>query len=342
MLPLNLLLPEGRGLIYGVNVVWGVSGSNWGADFRFRVPTLISYMKAGGVTCTRLGISWADVEGKKGVRDWAYTDKFVDLLAKNHFEIICCFCTTPEWASEVKEEEKAVFQRRGCSNLIGVIAPKEKYYDILEDFAAETGKRYKGKIKYYEFWNEPDGMGMPFIEYDEQGKPRDIKFGGDPSVYSELLKRVYRGLKKGNPDCVVSVGGLESKTSFLRGIYENGGKDYFDAVAIHPYSGEGINTHWIDEIRELMVKMGDEKKPIWITEWGWATKDLEKQVSLLRKSFQEIRKRPFIHIATFHTLNDWRGNEADANSLVPMGLLTYDLCPKPAYWEFKRLAHGWE
>lgn len=331
-----------KNLLYGVNVVWGMSGSSWGADFRFRVPTLISYMKAGGVTCTRLGISWADVESKRGVRDWAYTDKFVDLMVKNGFEIICCFCTTPEWASEVSEEEKAVFHRRGLSNLIGVMAPKEKYYDELENFAEETAKRYKGKIKFYEFWNEPDGMGMPFIELDEQGKPKDIRFGGDPKVYTELLKHVYKGLKRGNPECVVSVGGLESKTSFLKGIYENGGKSYFDAVAIHPYSGEGINTEWIDEIRKLMVKMGDGEKPIWITEWGWATEDREKQAELLKKSFEEIKKRPYIKIATFHTLNDWRTNEVDPNSLIPMGLLTYDLRPKLAYWEFKRIAHNWK
>ncbi len=342
MFSLSICLPKEKNLLYGVNVVWGISGSSWGADFRFRVPTLISYMKAGGVTSTRLGISWADVEREKGVRDWAYTDKFVDLMVKNGFEIICCFCTTPEWASEVSEEEKAIFHQRGWSNLIGVMAPKEKYYQILEDFAEETARRYRDKIKYYEFWNEPDGMGMPFIVYDEQGKAKDIRLGGDPKVYTELLKRVYRGLKRGNPDCLVSVGGLESKTSFLKGIYENGGKDYFDAVAIHPYSGEGINTGWIEEIRELMVKMGDAKKPIWITEWGWATNDLEKQAYLLKRSFEEIRKRPFIKVATFHTLNDWRGNEADPTSLIPMGLLTHDLRPKPAYWQFKRLAHGWE
>jgi len=339
---LSLAFPKEKSLLYGVNVVWGVSGSSWGADFRFRVPTLISYMKAGGVTCTRLGISWADVEGQKGKRDWSYTDKFVDLLTKNGFEIICCFCTTPEWTSGLSQEEKELFHKRGCGNLIGVVAPKEEYYDIFEDFAEETARRYKDKIKYYEFWNEPDGMGMPFIEKDENGKPKDIRFGGDPKVYTELLKRVYRGLKRGNPNCLVSVGGLESRTAFLKGIYENGGKDYFDAVAIHPYSEDGIRTQWIDEIRDLMVKMGDGDKPIWITEYGWATNDWEKQANLLRKSFAEIKKRPYIKIATFHTLNDWRGNEADPNSLIPMGLLTYDLRPKPAYWEFKRIAHGWE
>lgn len=341
LLFVSLAFPKEKNLIYGVNVVWGVSGSSWGADFHFRVPTLISYMKAGGVTCTRLGVSWADVESKKGVRDWSYTDKFVDLVVKNGFEIICCFCTTPEWASELSEEEKMLFHKRGLSNLIGVVAPKEKYYDILEDFAEETARRYKGKIKYYEFWNEPDGMGMPFIEY-ENGKPKDIRFGGDPKVYTELLKRVYRGLKRGNPECVVSVGGLESKTSFLKGIYDNGGKPYFDAVAIHPYAENGIRIDWIEEIRDLMVKMGDADKPIWITEWGWATQDWERQARLLRESFVEIKKRPYIKVATFHTLNDWRGNESDPNSLIPMGLLTYDLRPKLAYWEFKRIAHGWE
>ncbi len=329
-----------RNLLYGVNVVWGISGSSWGADFRFRVPTLIGFMKAGGVTCTRMGISWADVEGQRGKRDWEYTDKFINLVHKQGFEIICCFATTPEWASGVTEEEKKLFHERGWSNLIGVMAPKQDYYKDLEDFAEETARRYKDKIKYYEFWNEPDGMGMPFIIYDEEGKPRDIKLGGDFRVYTELLKVVYRGLKRGNPHCIVAVGGLESKTSFLRGIYENGGRDYFDAVAIHPYGdGQALRVEWIDEIRELMVEMGDAHKPIWITEWGWATTP-EKQAQLLKEGFQELKKRPYIKIATFHTLNDWRGNEADPKSLIPMGLLTYDLRPKPAYWEFKRIARS--
>ena len=41
---------------------------------------------------------------------------------------------------------------------------------------------------YWEFWNEPDGMGMPSVVRDAHGAPSEIRYGGDPKLYADLLR----------------------------------------------------------------------------------------------------------------------------------------------------------
>ena len=56
-----------------------------------------------------------------------------------------------------------------------------------------------------------------------------------------FLQEVHKAAKKADPTCKIILGGLANYHTqwgwwFLRGVYENGGKDYFDILAIHPYA----------------------------------------------------------------------------------------------------------
>jgi hypothetical protein len=66
---------------------------------------------------------------------------------------------------------------------------------------------------------------------------------------------------------------------YLEEIYKAGGKDYFDALAIHTYgfaepfdqppAFDILNFRRAELLREVMVTHGDEDKPVFITETGW-------------------------------------------------------------------------
>src|SRR5690606_2231176 len=66
---------------------------------------------------------------------------------------------------------------------------------------------------------------------------------------------------------------------YLEEIYKAGGKDYFDALAIHTYgfaepfdqapAFDILNFRRVELLREVMVTHDDEDKPVFITETGW-------------------------------------------------------------------------
>ena len=115
--------------------------------------------------------------------------------------------------------------------------------------------QFKGKIKYYEVINEPN-------------------FFMSIADYKTLLQNVYGWIKAIDPSAQVmgpAVCGID--VGWVRGLYEAGGKPYFDILSLHDYEGnESVEpAHWtwkIDQMRSLMNEKGDGSKKIWITERG--------------------------------------------------------------------------
>ena len=112
----------------------------------------------------------------------------------------------------------------------------------------------------------------------------------NPEAYTELLKIGYTRAKEADPDCVIISGALAATIElgprnlndfiFLQRMYDAGAGDYFDILAMQGYglwSGpydrrmrpRVINFSRPLYIRDIMVKNGDESKPLWISEINW-------------------------------------------------------------------------
>lgn len=65
------------------------------------------------------------------------------------------------------------------------------------------------------------------------------------SAAASVLRRWYKAMKAGDPDAVLSVGGLDYHAGVVDGykyiedLYTAGAGDCFDAVALHPVSSTG-------------------------------------------------------------------------------------------------------
>jgi hypothetical protein len=160
---------------------------------------------------------------------------------------------------------------------IGDKAPPDDLQDYV-NYAVSVATRYKGRIRYYQVWNEPN-------IYPEWGNQPV-----SPEGYTELLCRTYRALKQVDPDIVVISGPLAPTLSlserdlndfiFLQRMYQAGAKDCFDVLSAQGYgfsSGPSdrrmrfthINFARNLYIRDIMVANGDAHKAIWISEAGW-------------------------------------------------------------------------
>lgn len=195
---------------------------------------------------------------------WDKYDRILALANEYDLEIIARLDHPPGWT-------------RADGYARGFFAPPDNY-DDYGDFVAAVAGRYKGKIKFYQLWNEPN----IYPEWGEQPV--------NAVDYTRLLKIGYARVKEADPDAVVISAGLAqtletgprnvSDLLFLQQMYDAGAKDYFDILAVMNYGlFTGPGDHRADAartnfsrpvlIREIMVKNGDANKPIWAMEIGW-------------------------------------------------------------------------
>jgi hypothetical protein len=228
-----------------------------------------------GFKWIRQEFPWEDIEihGKGDFEDrrhepyrlaWDKYDHIVELAEKYDLSIIARLSNPPAWS-------------RAAGDEMGTYAPPDDYSDF-GDFVYAVVSRYKSRIKYYQIWNEPN----IYPEWGEQPV--------DPEAYTELLKIGYTRAKEADPDCVIISGALASTIElgprdlndfiFLQRMYEAGAGDYFDILAMQGYglwSGpydrrmrpRVVNFSRPLYIRDIMVKNGDENKPLWISEMNW-------------------------------------------------------------------------
>lgn len=147
----------------------------------------------------------------------------------------------------------------GCS-----FASREAGYQRFADFMADMVARYPS-IRYWELFNEMDGAFTDLFGANDGIPMRDRGH-----LYAEMLKLVYPRIKAANPQAVVLTGGMTDTDEFPQGIYEAGGRDFFDIMNIHTY---GVPVVWafVDRgkrVREIMERNGDAHKPLWNTEFG--------------------------------------------------------------------------
>jgi hypothetical protein len=200
-----------------------------------------------------------------GIDAWAKYDNIVDLAQQYNLEIIARISSTPAWTRALPEEQTGSF------------APPDDFDDYTR-FAAALAERYRGRIHYYQLWNEPN----IYPEWGEQGV--------NPEAYTDLLCRAYKAIKDVDPDAVILSGALAPTAElsgrdlndyiFLQRMYNAGAGSCFDILSMQGYGlWSGPTDHRMRPlvinygrnafIRDIMVKNGDEHKPIWISEMNW-------------------------------------------------------------------------
>lgn len=282
-----------------------------------------------------------------GIDAWAKYDNIVDLAEAYDQQIIARLSNPPAWSRAAGDDN-------------GTYAPPDDYEDFAR-YAAAVAERYRGRIRYYQIWNEPN-------IYPEWGENPV-----DPEAYTDLLCRAYRAIKAVDPEAVVLSGALAPTAElsgrdlndyiFLQRMYDAGAGECFDILSMQGYglwSGPTdrrmrplvVNYGRNQFIRDIMVRNGDAHKAIWISEMNWnvAPEDipapygrvtLEQQAEWAPLAFQRAQKDwPWIGVINVwyfkRASDDWlteRRPEAYFQMLEP------DFTPLPIYESIKDYAN---
>lgn len=290
-----------------------------------RIPLLINQA---GIKWVRQQIRWDLIEPKKGEFHWEGFDKAIENEYKQGLNAFGQF-HWKSWSDPTTGSEAGI---RDWS-----------------EFVSLAVNRYKDKIKYWEVWNEEDFQGFWPPE-------------PNPANYVKLLKAAYIAAKKADPECKIILGGLMgwggqyTYFPFLDEVYKNGGGDYFDIVAFHPYtmpnapSKDNLLKRKIEDVLERLKNNGAPDKPIWITELGWPSNKLvdpqsergvtpDEQAGYLKEAFAICLSYPQIKKVFWYGFRDVGPSPTDTEHHY--GLVKNDLEPKLSYRAYKEFIDKW-
>ena len=168
-----------------------------------KVRKSLQLIKDAGFQWIRQEFPWEDIEKpakgqywetKFNYSTWIKYDRIVNLAQEYGLQIVARLDHPPAWT-------------RADGRARGDFAPPDNY-DDYGDFVATVVDRYRGRIRFYQLWNEPN----IYPEWGEQ----------DPNAkdYSRLLKIGYTRAKATDPNAVIVSAGLaqtvETEGRYLR------------------------------------------------------------------------------------------------------------------------------
>ena len=176
------------------------------------------------------GTRWSQIETSSNYYNWSKADKVVNLALSNGKDIIYTFGGTPTWASS-QPTQPCLFGNGSCA------APK--YMSDLSAFAKDVATRYKGKIKYYELWNEPNDLNF---------------YTGTISSMVAMSQTIHDAIKSVDPNAIIlspcaTYSSQGSATTWMTSYLNAGGGPYFDIASYHAYSGSNPPEFIVNSIQ---------------------------------------------------------------------------------------------
>jgi hypothetical protein len=341
----------------------------------------IDLMQQAGIKSVRIDAEWYFMEPTKGVYNQTYLDRMdnaIDYMESKGMDPMVVIASTPTWVSGTPSGDSSPQSEPPLRSVIGsgCVATKTNCtpYNGVSDydsFLSYLMNRWAGKVNEYEVWNEPDG-GWAW----QTTQSNYLTAATDDAIdYTTLLKSAYTAAKAINPNVLILGPALSNtqlaQETFLKTIYAQGGKNYFNVYTQHYYcdppSDNYCGTTSADQrtaddpqvtgslfeqnMYPIMEANGDGSKPIWITETGYNSYTAGGGVSqatqgeYLTQSYQEAKTLPNVARLYWYEMDSTGTGTTTQNYYGILDGATYDVTSltgytlTPAYSALKALAN---
>ena len=275
----------------------------------------LALMRDAGIGWARQHFPWEDIEihargdfedrrNEPARSAWDKYDQIVKMATDHNVQLMVRLDDPPSWAFADPHPDD----------------PQKGPPDNLEDygnFVAAVVGRYCGQVRYYQIWNEPN-------IFPEWGGAPDAPVDVEPAGYAALLKVAAKAAREACDDVVIVSAALAPTTEpggrnmhdirYLEGLYEAGWQDDFDILAAQAFGlWTGPTDRRVSEdrtnfsrpmlIRDLMVRMGDAHKPVWISEMGWDSPPEDMDAPYGRVS--EEKRAEYTRLAYERIQSEW-------------------------------------
>ena len=242
-----------------------VSGDVFASDREYRERTLAKQADL-GVGLLRQVFDWSRIERSPRRYSLRRYDDYVAHLAAHGVELLPILFNPPRFRSSAPRtgRRRGTYPPRRPRDMAAFAAALVRRYGPAGSLWRERPRLRRVPIRAWQVWNEPN---LPVYW------PR----GPDAGEYARLLRATAAAIKRVDPHAEVVTAGLPNSrlgvpfSTFLRALYQAGGGEAFDTLAIHPYARTvPALMNAVAGVRNLIDRHGDGAG-IWVTEIGWAT-----------------------------------------------------------------------
>jgi hypothetical protein len=253
----------------------------------------------------RTELLWAVMEphgpGQIDPTALAFTDRLMANAAKAGIKVIATARGTPCWDSSAPAPLLAKCSPKRLSAANRWPPSDDAAYSA---FVAYLAQRYASQLAAIEIWNEPDQANELYFAGPDKAK-----------LYAALLRSAYPAIKQANPNVRVLGGSLVGANGlFLKALYADGIKGFYDALAVHFYT---LTVASLRTFRQVQLENGDSK-PLWLDEFGWSScwprRHVEQeqacvtpsvQAANIRETFRSLARVPYVAADLTYTLQDF-------------------------------------
>jgi len=238
-----------------------------------------------GASWIRVDFSWRVIQpDDPNNYDWDLYDRLVRAANDHNLKILAVINYTPAWA---RESQCAELVRREESAQKCIPRSNEEF----ATFSRALAIRYKDtNVRAWEIWNEPNLTG-----HWKSAQAGAIAV--NPEKYANMANAAASQIRHNYEDSVIIAGGLAplfepkksvgmSQSDYLAAVLPQLQPEWFDGIAIHPYSWPAMPNKVADynafysvdngkpeiNLRSIMAHAGWAEKEIWGTEYGASTK----------------------------------------------------------------------
>ncbi len=220
-----------------------------------------------GIDIARAGYDWWQIEQTQGNWDWSRVDRLYANAELNEVDIQTALLYGVPWAVRPAFIE-ANRGKKLNSKQYWTAPPRE---ELWRDYVRRHTERYRGRVLFYEIWNEPDLRGF---------------YRGNTDEFLGLLKTAYEEIKQVNPEQIVMSPGM-AHAGHYHGHYLNPdmyervmkeGQDYFDVFAAHEHGTFEQFQGVVDGALARMRSYLDPPKPLYFNETAISSSPFGQQV----------------------------------------------------------------
>jgi len=264
-----------------------------------------------GVDIVRDGpLDWNVSEPRQGEWNFEMADRFLDDLARIGVELQAIFSDTPKWARTGNPDSPD-------ASSWARVTPRE---DAIVEFAQTISKRYKSRVRYWEYFNEPD-----------------ISWRSPPQQYAATWNAAATAIRESNPEAMPMNGGFamvrrQPNPRFVDDVVPILNTAQWKVFAYHDYN---TFENMVDRYRKAVRPVYDKARldiPIWVNEGGF---NMLLPGGGERTQAAELAKKyiaaPWLglHAYLWYDLRD-DGVEPE-NKEHHFGLVKSNFQPKPSY-----------
>jgi hypothetical protein len=200
-----------------------IASSPWGIQAGTLEREHIEKAAAIGVKWTRLQASWREIEREKGVYRWNETDRAFGFAIDNGITpFVCLSVSNRLYCAESKGPSERETEIYGKNPLPPTSDPAA--LDAWLRFVRAAVERYKGQIRYWEIWNEPNHWAY---------------WGDTPNgrEYGRLVRATSNVIRSVDPSAKIIAGALAGlDPDFTDAFLSDGGADAIDIITFHNYA----------------------------------------------------------------------------------------------------------